>query len=344
MIAVIAVGIAASREASAFCRTTTCDVSTEQCTLDVHGCVRSGAPLSWRALPIPYRFHAAGSSKLDNRRAREAVRVAFTRWTDAICGAEGQRTSLRFDEQEDLPADLAAAPARADSSPHFGVFFRDEGFVSKNADSALALTTMRYGELYAGTDHAGPGYGYVTVADMEINTTTASFATSDAQPGIDLQAVITHEVGHYIGLAHSKEPLSIMAETYCASKERCGAGKTDARELAADDLAAVCALYPPGGRAGVQYEAPAAGSCATAPPRNGDANDGTPAQLGAAIAVAAVLAARARARRRGASLQSRRGQRIGASGSGSPTTLRVGEPRSARSHSATGAIPRPKLT
>ncbi|MDB4933903.1 MAG: hypothetical protein JWP87_875 [Labilithrix sp.] len=59
--------------------------------------------------------------------------------------------------------------------------------------------------------------------------------------------VITHEVGHYIGIAHSREPQAIMAESYCNLDNRCEKGKVAARRLAPDDIAAVCALYPPDG-------------------------------------------------------------------------------------------------
>src|SRR4051794_36229106 len=84
-----------AREAQAYCRSTTCDSTVATCDKDANGCPRVGAPLSWRALPLTYRFHAPGSEKLDMDRARESVRRAFQAWSNVSCN--GKRTSLRFE-------------------------------------------------------------------------------------------------------------------------------------------------------------------------------------------------------------------------------------------------------
>jgi MYXO-CTERM domain-containing protein len=56
---------------------------------------------------------------------------------------------------------------------------------------------------------------------------------------VDLQNTITHEVGHVIGLAHSPVAGATMSAT-TAPRE------ITKRDLAADDVAAVCAVYPHG--------------------------------------------------------------------------------------------------
>ena len=50
-------------DAHAFCRMTTCQREKEECDIDEHGCARAGAPVTWSAMPIVYRF--------DRRRALE---------------------------------------------------------------------------------------------------------------------------------------------------------------------------------------------------------------------------------------------------------------------------------
>jgi hypothetical protein len=255
-LATVALAAAATflgaREAHAFCRSTACDPATEDCQKDENGCPRTGPPLSWRHLPIQYRFHAPGSDKLDMDRAREAVRRAFQTWSNVTC--RGKRTSLTFQEGDDIPG---RAPLAGDNPANvsLGIYFRDDVWPYDNGEESLALTNQKYGTIN----------GYIDYSDIEVNMTSRTFRLSDDQKaGIDFQAVITHEVGHYIGFAHSNVDGAIMAPSYCQSSDRCGTSTDAARALGADDIAAVCALYPPGGIAGVAYDDPAASSCSVA--------------------------------------------------------------------------------
>ena len=84
----------------------------------------------------------------------------------------------------------------------------------------------------------------------------------DLGEGIDLQTAITHEVGHFIGLAHSREPNSIMAAGLCDSGDRCARDRVSSRRLGADDIAAVCALYPAAAESPVSAPSAAEGACA----------------------------------------------------------------------------------
>jgi hypothetical protein len=222
-------------DAAAFCRTTTCDSHTQTCPSDEQGCPTEGAPIYVDKLPIAYRFSSRGSSHLLRDEARAAIRSAFYRWSDVIC-EDGERTSLRFVELEDLPDDkpLGQGSRGAES---FGIYFRDNGWPYDGTET-LAQTNHDF----------GVSSGRIRYTDIEINSGEKHFSLDDASPGIDLQAVITHEVGHYIGLAHSQDPESIMVGGYCESEdERCQKGKVAARRLGRDDIAAVCELYPPGG-------------------------------------------------------------------------------------------------
>jgi hypothetical protein len=220
--------------ADAFCRKTTCDEKKSDCAIDEKRCSTVGEPLRWKQMPLVYRFSARGSGLLVREEARAAIREAFHRWSDTVC-SDGRRTSLRFVEGEDLAEDKPLVAKSRGSEP-FGIYFRDLGWPYDGVDETLAQTNQSFGSKS----------GFIEYADIEVNTGARRFSANDAATGVDLQAVVTHEVGHYIGLAHSVEPDSIMASGYCElDSERCDKGKVAARRLAADDISAVCTLFPP---------------------------------------------------------------------------------------------------
>lgn len=231
--------------AAAFCRLTTCDANNpaNTCRMNESGCVRDGVALKWKEMPIVYRFHRDLSSQLDASGARMAIRRAFDSWGNVECSRG--RTSLRFEEGPDIqtnkPLGALVAPEK------FGIYFRDDEWPYAT-DEALARTNQLFGAIS----------GFIDYADIEINTFTTSFRLSDdeGRNKIDLQAVMTHEVGHYIGLAHSNDPESIMVARYCLSADRCGESVDIARGLSDDDRRAVCTVYPP--RPQGESDAPAA--------------------------------------------------------------------------------------
>src|SRR5262249_15492160 len=55
---------------------------------------------------------------------------------------------------------------------------------------------------------------------------------------IDLLSVLTHEAGHFLGLAHSADADATMFSEYKM-------GSTGLRDLSPDDVKAICAAYPP---------------------------------------------------------------------------------------------------
>lgn len=222
--------------AHAFCRTMTCNPKkSSDCTVNADGCVTTGEPLHWETSTLVYRFQQRASAQLVREEARGAVREAFHRWSDVTC-PNGGRTSLRFVEGEDIAEDKPIDQVAA--SEAFGIYFRDLGWPHQGVDTTLALTQTLHSKRS----------GKITYADIEVNT-TRHFAVDEAAPddAVDLQAVITHEVGHYIGLAHSRVSQSIMTESYCdLGDDRCQKGRVAARRLSEDDIAAVCAIFPPG--------------------------------------------------------------------------------------------------
>jgi hypothetical protein len=108
--------------------------------------------------------------------------------------------------------------------------FREDKWPYANTANTLALTTLTFntetGEIYD--------------ADMEINAVKSSvtLTTGDSNVETDLLSVLTHEAGHFIGVAHSPKQEATMFATYTPQT-------TDLRDLDPDDVAAVCSIYPP---------------------------------------------------------------------------------------------------
>jgi hypothetical protein len=74
--------------------------------------------------------------------------------------------------------------------------------------------------------------GEILDADVEFNTHDWERFVQ-----VDLAAVVTHEVGHFLGLAHSTVPGTTMTSS---------GYHPDMATLEPDDVEGVCAIYPPG--------------------------------------------------------------------------------------------------
>jgi MYXO-CTERM domain-containing protein len=152
-----------------------------------------------------------------------------------------------------------------------------------NADTEVNGWDGQPGSLSAGT--SGPAHGWYFTCDKQ---TGWAACTTYGQGGcyyIDLQNTLTHEVGHFLGLAH---PCGDAGEPSCASDPSFAQttmypvttpGDVAKRTLSADDIAGVCAIYPDSG-----------GGC-------GCGSGGAPGALAAALAVIALWPRRRATRR-----------------------------------------------
>lgn len=223
----------------AFCRTTTCDRTKQTCRADPKtGCLLEGKPLYWPDTCVTFGVHAEGSPRreISYREAEQAAARAFQAWISVDCG-DGRTPSLgvvrvgeihcgqvEFNfptpDNNRLPAPNANA-----------ILFRDDEWPHDDANKTLALTTVTFSR----------STGEILDADIEVNSFGVSLSTDARAGSNDLQSILTHEAGHFLGLDHSHMSAATMHASYSTDV-------TDMafRSLHEDDERGICAVYPPG--------------------------------------------------------------------------------------------------
>ncbi len=218
-------------DARAFCRTTT-EKSPPDYDAVGAGCWERGVPLFWRNACLGYSMQRGASRKISYEDAANALSTAFTRWTGATCPTDGSGRSRTSIDVRDLgPAECGNVEYKSGVANQNVIVFRDETW--KYGKTVLGLTTVVY----------NPTTGEIYGADMEINTLDMEpLAVRDpvAPDAYDFLSVVTHEAGHFLGIAHSDVPGSTMYARY-------DQGQTSMRNLAPDDISAICTVYRPDG-------------------------------------------------------------------------------------------------
>jgi MYXO-CTERM domain-containing protein len=289
--AALALGvIASSRDAAAFCRSTTCECASQatcatDCPLNAEGCPEKGLDLSWSGACTGFALNVAGTSTLTADQWTEAIVEAFDAWTSVDCGG-GRPPSIDLIQLRDVSC---AQSGYNPSGPNVNaVYFDDNGWSGTGIDGTLAQTTVTYSNT-----------GQILSADIAINSAKNNFTVTDSNVQTDLVSVITHEVGHFLGVAHSPLANAVMFADYTPG--------TIKRTLTPDDIAAVCAIYPPNRDAGTCDPIPPGGLASTCDYNQSGGcsitnkeNDGGPG-VAAAFALMGLIGLRSRARRRAGS-------------------------------------------
>ena len=289
----------AAGPAGAFCRTTTCDVDMAQsdCTWDGDNCATSGHPLFWEDSCSWFGVQQDGSTKrhITHDQLHSAVANAFTKWGKANCGG-GKTPSFAMQDTDELYGDVVCAQREFNkSAANANVWmFRDADWPYVGAATTIALTTLSV-EISTGR---------ILDADVEINSYRTNITTSDVNVGADLDSIVTHESGHFLGLAHSPVADATMFANYSPSS-------VSIRTLSTDDEQGICAVYPPGKAPACGPPEPlygfsryCGGKNASTGPVSSSSKKGCSVALGsaedggAALAALAVTAVGARLRRR----------------------------------------------
>jgi hypothetical protein len=257
------VAVLAPRPAHGYCRTTTAPIPNGY-DPTVNGCITQGTPLAWHQSPVPVGVIQAASSQISLQDATHTEDLAIAAWNQVTC--VGGKPSIQL--YDDGPIAQVPQPCMSsdscDPASQDYVVFDDSGWPHDDPANALGLTTVTFGE----------DDGRIFSAYTEINTATKTIVVQEPPPQgtYDLQGILTHETGHFVGLAHATATTSIMYAYY----------KPGAIELTSDDEQGLCAIYPPNSDSGGGDP----GGCAVRPHRSGG---GAPGAIATALVALAML-------------------------------------------------------
>jgi len=187
-----------------------------------------GTPISWAKLCVSYSMQYQASKQVDLAHAAAATKKAFDAWQNVTCPGSSAPPSIQLGDKFGTVACNVHEYNQTDGNANIIMFRDDEWPYPEAVDTTLALTTVTFskktGEIYD--------------VDMEINSKMPLTTDDTVMFGVfDLQSIITHEAGHFLGLAHSQDPEATMWSSYSM-------GDDSFRTLSADDAAGVCAIYP----------------------------------------------------------------------------------------------------
>jgi len=210
--------------AHAYCRTTTCGEDKSTCEQSQAECL----PVAWQQRCISYSLDTSNLQLGDIARELRVIERAAEPWMTALCPETGEapRITLSHEWGTALCAHIEynSTQSNANVITFLPVWPYEEIEGIKGLE--LGRTTATYNLETA----------EILDADIEIND-EAGLSREEVTPDgeFDLQSVLTHEIGHFLGIAHTNVDESVMIE----------AGQPDEtdRTLRADDISAICAVY-----------------------------------------------------------------------------------------------------
>jgi Matrixin len=258
-----------SRNAQAFCRTTTLSGDNQACVVD-------GVPLFWPGRLVELRLNASAGSKAGTLNALSTVlQASATSWSKLACDAPSGAPSVTLTLGS---LTNASTVGYAQGAPNENlVVFQDVTWPYPDAQQ-LALTTLTFQK----------SNGALVDADLEVNGTKNLIVSGAVPPnGFDLETILKHELGHVLGLAHTSVAGATMFPTY-------DAGSVEQRVQKQDDIDGICKAYPPNRLSGA---APSSGCCAVAAPARAETKPGPLPTYGAPLSMCGLLTALLRRRR-----------------------------------------------
>ena len=208
-----------------------------------------GPSLFWAARDLEFTFYPGGTGQFEGEEEFELLRNSFAQWGRLVVdgvpqgnapierGENPRTTDLTFTERptKSLVDRVGYNFFEPEKNENL-IFFRETSwFDPATLSSVIGLTTSTY----------SAQSGEILDSDIEFNAVANTFVDCftidcDAQKSLmDLRNTAVHEIGHFLGLAHSR----VVQSTMYASAF---AGETKKVDLHGDDRDAVVFKYPSG--------------------------------------------------------------------------------------------------
>lgn len=218
---------ASTSTARAYCRLTTDSNQPGEC-------VNTGVALYWECSNIDYGVCPRERDDLSFDDIVDAIENSFRSWEEVEC--EGDPLGFEFlrdDDPEDCDEHFRLKKnPKDDFSPDENLIIFVEDWDDFGYDaSAFALTSVWH----------NTKTGVIVGVDIELNETIGAFGICGVSPRkcqnvADVQNVVTHEIGHILGLGHTNDANAVM---FAESK----LGDTEKRILKDDDIEGICSIY-----------------------------------------------------------------------------------------------------